>query len=202
MKLTNRLKETYGSDVPIFIDEVKKAMSEYSTPYVFRCLKEAVTQGELIRYDESIYYIPTETIFGKSALNPYTVIEKKYLMDGNKVSGFYSGWTLLNVIGGTRQVPNVLEIVTNKESMKAREATLGKQRLILRKPKYGITTENEKILQIMELANQFEFDEEGITATTNYAKTNNVGIKDLLRYSEYYPAKAIKNLRDVLYELA
>lgn len=202
MELVKILKETCCSDVPIFINEIKAAMGEYSTPYVFRCIKEAVSKNELIRYDESIYYIPSETVFGKSTLNPYAVIEKKYLKDGGKVSGFYSGWTFLNAIGGTRQVPNVLEIVTNRETMKVRETTLGRQKLILRKPKCRITTENEKILQILELASQFEFDEDRSAAVADYAKINNVGIKDLLKYTEYYPARAIKNIRGVLYELA
>ena len=208
MELVKILEKTYGSDVPIFIDDIKAVMGkysstgQYSTPYVFRCIKEAVSKNELIRYDESIYYIPSETVFGKSALNLYSVIEKKYMRDGSRVSGFYSGWTFLNAIGGTRQVPNVLEIVTNRETMKVRETTLGKQRLILRKPRCRITNENGKILQILELASQFEFDNDRSAAVADFAKTNNVGIKDLLNYTEYYPARAIKNMKGVLYELA
>ena len=202
MEISKVLKKTYGCDVPIFIDEIKTAMDRYSTPYIFRCIKEAISKKELIRYDGSIYYIPTETIFGKSALNPYAVIEKKYIKDKNIVTGFYSGWTFLNAIGGTRQVPNVIEIVTNRETMKVRETILGRQKLILRKPKYLITAKNEKILQILEIASQFKFDDDRSIAVTDYAKTNNVGIKDLLRYAKYYPARAIKNIREVLYELA
>ena len=202
MDISKVLKENYGCDVPVFINEIKAVMDGYSTPYVFRCIKEAISKKELIRYDGSIYYIPTETVFGKSALNPYAVIEKKYIKDKNNVTGFYSGWTFLNAIGGTRQVPNVIEVVTNKETMKVRETTLGRQKLILRKPKCMITAKNEKILQILEIASQFEFDDDRTSAIIDYAKTNNVGIKELLKYTEYYPARAIKNMRKVLYELA
>jgi hypothetical protein len=99
MKIIDRLKENYGYDTPIFLDEIKTVMSEYSTPYVFRCIRDAVEKGELIRYDESIYYIPTDTTFGKSLLNPYSVITKKYMKDGKNTVGFFSGWTLLNLIG-------------------------------------------------------------------------------------------------------
>ena len=59
MEILKVLKETYGYDAPIFIDEIKAAMDGYSTPYVFRCIKEAISKKELIRYDGSIYYIPT-----------------------------------------------------------------------------------------------------------------------------------------------
>ena len=202
MEITNKLIKTYGADVPIFLDEIKITMTGYSTPYIFRCIKEALTQNELIRFDESVYYIPTKTVFGKSSLNVYSVIEKKYIRDGKKAFGFYSGWTFLNAIGGTRQVPNIIEIVTNRETMKVRKTILGKQKLILRKPKCEITNDNEKVLQVLELANQFDFDEDSNKALLDYVKVNRITIKDLLMYAKYYPAKAIKNMRTILYELA
>ena len=202
MEISRRLNEKYGADEPIFIDEIKSVMKEYSTPYIFRMLKEAIEKGLLMRYDDSIYYIPTTTILGKSVLNPYRVIEKKYVRDGKNVQGFYSGWTFLNGIGGTRQVPNVIEVVTNRETMRVRETMLGRQRLILRRPKTTITAENAKVLSILELATQFDFDEDSKLAVVDYSKKNRIAIKDFLRYAEFYPAKTIKNMREVLYELA
>lgn len=202
MEISKRLQSSFGADEPIFIDEIKTVMKEYSTPYIFRCIKEAIAAGNLVRYDDAIYYIPTTTILGKSVLNPYRVIEKKYMRDGGGVQGFYSGWTFLNGIGGTRQVPNVIEVVTNRETMRVREAMLGRQRLILRRPKTTITTENEKVLSVLEFATQFDIDEESKLAIVNYSKKNSIAIKDFLRYAEFYPAKTIKNMIEVLYELA
>jgi hypothetical protein len=99
-------------------------------------------------------------------------------------------------------VPYVLEIVSNKERLKKHKTTLGRQKLIIRKPKCKITTENVKILMIWELANRFEFEDESKDAVTDYLRRNKIGIKDLLKYAEHYPAKTLKNMREVLYELA
>jgi hypothetical protein len=44
MEIVKRLKKSYGADTPIFLDEIKAAMSEYSTPYIFRCIKEGGRQ--------------------------------------------------------------------------------------------------------------------------------------------------------------
>ena len=38
-------------------------------------------EEKLIRFEKGIYYIPTDTVLGKSVLNPRKVIEKKYIND-------------------------------------------------------------------------------------------------------------------------
>ncbi|MDR0832133.1 MAG: hypothetical protein LBM99_04490, partial [Bacillales bacterium] len=116
--------------------------------------------------------------------------------------GFYSGLGLLNAIGGTRQMPNVIEIVTNKESSRVRKVLIGTQKFILRKARCEINNKNKITLQILELATEFEPSDEVNIALINYAKTNGIDIKKLLKYSKYYPAKTLKNLSEVLYELA
>lgn len=202
MDIVDKLKREYGANTPILLDDIKSVMGEYSTPYVFRCIKEATVEGKLARFDDAVYYLPTETILGQSTLNPYAVIERKYIRDGSQINGFYSGWALFNAIGGTRQVPSVIEVVTNIETMKVHETIVGKQRLILRKPKCKITDSNEKILQILELANYIELNREGSLAVLDYARKRSITVKELLQYAKYYPAKTLKNIREVLYELA
>jgi len=53
MEIVARLKNAYGADQPILLEEVKAVMSDYSTPHVFRFIKSAIESEELIRYDES-----------------------------------------------------------------------------------------------------------------------------------------------------
>ena len=105
-------------------------------------------------------------------------------------------------MGATTQVPNVVEIATNKESLRSREVQVGKQRFILRKPKYPINSDNEKIVKVMETASRFELNEGASKAIVDYAKANRLSIKDFLRYADYYPAQTLKNMKGVLYELA
>jgi len=202
MEIVARLKSAYGADQPILLEEVKAVMSDYSTPHVFRFIKSAIESEELIRYDESVYYIPTTSFLGRSSLNPRKVMEKKYINREGKTIGFYSGIGLLNAIGGTRQMPFAQEIVTNAERSRVREVPLGKSRVILRRPRCEITCDNKVILQVLELCNKYIWDEEAKEAIAAFAKGNGITMRDLMAYAKYYPAKAIKNASEVLYDIA
>ncbi|MDR3264230.1 MAG: hypothetical protein LBT30_07985 [Clostridiales bacterium] len=203
MEFVETLKNIYGFNEPILIDEIKKVLNDYSEPRIFQLLKAAVEQGELAKCDSGIYYFSTETILGKSVLSLYDVIEKKYLKENGRTIGFYTGWGLLNAIGGTRQMTNTLEIVTNKTKTRVREINFGKSKFILRKSRCEIDDGNEKILKILELGNRFTcFDKDVSAAILNYAKRYKITTKDILKYAGFYPTKAIKNISGVLYELA
>ncbi|MCL2630640.1 MAG: hypothetical protein FWD49_03855 [Firmicutes bacterium] len=202
MNLTQKLEKIYGAGEPIFLEEIRAAMDGYSSPYVFQCIRKEIAEGRLARFDESVYYIPQDGFFGKSSLNPSKVVERKYLSDNGKIIGFYSGIGLLNAIGGTRQMAFVYEIITNNESTRRREVQVGKSRYILRKARCAVNNENKVILQVLELCNNYLWDDEAAEAVLNYAKRNNVTMRDVLRYSQYYPAKAIRNASEVLYGIA
>jgi len=199
MELTAKLEKLYGVDTPIFLNEIKAAMNDYSSPYIFQCIRKEIAEGKLSRFDESIYYIPAEGLFGKSPLSTRKVIEKKYLVENGKTIGFYSGIGLLNAIGGTRQMPFTYEIVTNKESTRRREIFFGKRRFVLRKARCEVTDDNKFTLQVLELCNKYIWNKEAAEAILNYARINNVTERDIMRYSKYYPAKAIKNASEVMY---
>ena len=77
MEIVTRLKNAYGADQPILLEEVKAVMSDYSTAHIFRLVESAIESEELIRYDESVYYIPTTSFLGRSSLSPRKVMEKK-----------------------------------------------------------------------------------------------------------------------------
>ena len=202
MELVNTLKLAYGENAPILISEIKEVMAGFTAAYVFRLIKKAIESGELSKYREGVYYIPTPSkIFGKSALNPYKVIEKMYLTNKGDVIGYLSGWHLLRSIGGTTQYAPFLEVVTNKEATRKREIDLG-GRLVLRKPRCKVTSENAKILQVLDLCNGFTIYPDAPLAILEYARTNNVTERDILRFAKFYPAKAVKNALEVLYEAA
>jgi hypothetical protein len=203
MEFTKILRNTYGVNEPIFLDDIKRALENYSEQRIFQLLRGALESGSLAKFDKGIYYIPTQTILGKSKLNVRKVLEKKYLVDTNgRLIGFYSGWGLLNSIGGTTQMANTLEVVSNKETTRVREIKLGNRTFIIRKPRIKVNEQNVRPLQILELCNQFTIDEDVSRAIQNYAKINKLQPKDILQYAKFYPAKAIKNVGGILYGLA
>lgn len=79
--MIERLRKKFGVDQPIFTNEILEEMSEYSRPRVFQLLKKAEQEEKLIKFDKGVYYIPTETRYGKSLISVEQVIMKKYISD-------------------------------------------------------------------------------------------------------------------------
>ena len=202
MSFAKTLQQTFGVNSPILLAEIRNLFSTYSRAHVFKEIASAIERGELVRYDESIYFVPEKDMFGVAGLNPDKVVYKKFIKNNDGVIGGYTGWAFLNSIGATTQMPNVVEIATNRESMRVREVKVGKQKFILRKPKCEITSGNEKVIKIMETATRFEFSEKMSKVVTDYARENNLSVKDFLGCAKFYPAQTIKNITGVLYGLA
>ena len=118
MTLLEMLYQQYGTNEPILLSEI--TFEDYSRPWIMKQLQLLCESGDLCKYEKGVYYVPTDTFFGKSILNPRKVIEKKYINDSRRIIGYYSGITLQNQLKITTQMPNVLEIYTNNESSKDR----------------------------------------------------------------------------------
>ena len=99
-------------------------------------------------------YLTKTNIFGEMPLANSKIIQYKYLVDkfGN-VKGYITGANLINKVGLTTQVPNIIDIVTNecKNNNKYANKYLN---VAIRKPKIKINNENYKYkLSIDEVKN-------------------------------------------------
>jgi hypothetical protein len=189
------LLQKYGTNEPIVSSQV--SFKEYSRPWVMKQLKALCESGKLIRFEKGIYYIPTDTIFGKSMLNPRKVIEKKYINDGENTIGYYSGITFQNQLKLTTQMSNVIEIYTNNETTNVREVTVGKQKVILRKARTIINSNNVAILSFLEMMNDIiphSLDSEKKSRIAEYINKNNITKRDIIKYSTVFPDKVMRNL--------
>ena len=144
-----------------------------------------------------MYYIPTKTVFGNSILNPRKVIEKKYIKDGNKIIGYYSGITFQNQLKLTTQMPNVIEVCTNNETAKIRDVFVGKQKVILRKARTTINNDNVAVLSFLELMNDItprSLDDSKKAYIINYISSSGISKNDILSYVKVFPDRAMRNL--------
>ena len=153
-----KLNSAFKPNTPIFMEEIQTLLSEYSRPRIYQFIAEAVKSGALMRYDNGVYYIPTKTLLGVSKLNPQKIIEKKYISSGDSIYGIYGGTLLLNSMGVTTQVPTVIEIFTNNETWRRREVMVGYQKVVLRKARMPITTENVGLFRLMEFFNSIDIN--------------------------------------------
>ncbi len=200
MELIERLKIKYNPNNPIFVDEIVSLMSDYSRPRIYQFIAETVEKNQLLRFENGVYYIPTKTDLGLSKLNPQLVIEKRYISSNGEVFGIYGGIQLMNTLGLTDQVPVVQEIFTNKESMRYREVEVGYLKVILRRARIAINAKNVGVYTVLELFNSlqpsFMAQEADYGQVVSFIKEKNLHTDEILSYSKYFPARAVKNLID------
>ena len=162
----DKINKIFNKNEPIFIEEILEAIQDYSRAYTFRQIKKMEQTGSIVRFTQGVYYLPNETEFGKPVISIDDIVKKKYIQDKGETFGVYSGLVLQNMFGVTTQVPNVLEIVTNKESTRCRKITLEGREFILRKARVNITKENANAYMILQLFSEIKdasyMDERGI----------------------------------------
>ena len=195
MTLFDSLLEKYGTNEPFFSIDI--TFKNYSRPWVMKQLQTLCEENKIIRYEKGIYYIPTDTIFGKSILNPRKVIEKKYIKNADETIGYYSGMSFQNQLKLTTQMPNIIEIYTNNETANVRSVMVGKQKVILRKARTVINNENVAVLSFLEMMNDISprsLDSEKKNRIINYIKTNYITKDDIISYASVFPDKVMRNL--------
>ena len=202
MTLYEKLLNEYGYGNPFSFEEIK--FNNYSLPWRKKELNKLVSENRIIRYERGIYYIPEKTIFGNSSLNPQKIIEKKYL---SNASGYYSGLSFANKIGITTQMPNVIEIYTNNEKSRVREITVNNLKVIIRKARVNITSDNVYVLSFLELMNSFSLDyynNERKDLIIDYIKEKRINRQQITKYSPYYPDRVMRNLveSEIIYDIA
>lgn len=195
MTLYEYLFQKYGTNEPIISADI--VFKNYSRPWVMKQLKSLCEDGKLIRFEKGIYYIPTDTVFGKSILNPRKVIEKKYINDGENTIGYYSGITFQNQLKLTTQMPNVIEIYTNNETTNVRDVMVGKQKVILRKARTTINSTNVAVLSFLEMMNDIiprSLDSEKKSRIAEYINNNGITKQEIISYASVFPDKVMRNL--------
>lgn len=208
MVLMKKLNSAFKPNTPIFVEEIQALFADYSRPRIYQWIAEAVDSGALMRYDNGVYYIPTKTLLGVSKLNPQKIIEKKYITSGNAIYGIYGGTLLLNSMGVTTQVPNVIEIFTNNEKSRRREVMVGYQKVILRKARMPITANNVELFRLLEFFNSIDLNkmdkETSFTRVVSHIRQKGLSREEIIEFAQKFPAKTVKNLLQsgVLYEIS
>ena len=202
MILIDYLLNKYGTNKPILTEEL--SIPEISYDNLRKQLSRYNSQGIIEKYSQGVYYIPKETILGKSTLSINDVIYRKYISDDNEIYGYFSGLSFYNKLGITTQVPFVYEIVTNKEKSRVRKITLKNKKIILRKPYATINRNNFLEAQFLEFINNANINDidDNIDILKKYIKDNNLNKNIILDLITNYPSKTSKRLIEsrLLYE--
>ena len=205
--LIDRLKNEYGLNNPILIDEILETMKDYSRQSVYRLMSEAIEEGTLVRFDTGVYYLPKQTEIGMSIPSVERVVTKKYLRNEEEVFGIYGRWIMELNFDLSTQVPNTIEVITNNTSRAIREIEMKGRRVVLRKSRLPITKENANAYTLLELFSMMdmrEYSKRVRQSVFEYIKEKNITKESLMKLAYAFPAKAMRNLAigGVLNEIA
>lgn len=196
--LIERLSTKFNMNEPIFTNEIMEIFKEYSRAYVFRLIDKAEKRGEIIQFGKGVYFLPIKSFIGVSTITTEDVVYKKYICDKDNVYGVYSGLNLQNMFSITTQMPNTIEIVSNKETMRCRKIRIDGRIVILRKSRCKIDSNNAAAYTIMqliyEMGQNIDMSERAKEAISVYMKENRVSDSDLISLAKYFPAQTTKNL--------
>lgn len=196
--LVERLKEKFKTNEPIFTNEILEIFKEYSRAYVFRLIDKAEKNKEIINFDTGVYYLPTKSIIGVSTIIAEDVVNKKFIGYKDDVYGVYSGLSLQNMFSLTTQMPNTIEIVSNKETTRCRKIMIDGRTVILRKSRCTIDRNNAQaytVLQLIsEMGKDIEINDRTRKSISKYMQKNKIDSKDLLLLARYFPAQTTKKL--------
>lgn len=196
-----RLKTEYGENEPIFTGEILETFKEYSRPRVFQLIKKAEQDGTLAQFDTGVYYVPTQTRYGKSVITVEQVVRKKYIENNGNVFGIYGGLNMQLNFLLTYQVPTALEVVTNNETMWVREIKLRGRSVILRKSRCPINKDNADAYTLLELFNGMDIstykkDASVRREVVNFAKKKGINVSQITALAGAFPSKATKNIME------
>ena len=186
----------YKQGEPIFLNEIPGSTNDV----VRQEMKRLTDEKKLVRLYNGVYYLPYKTILGtegKVSIDKY--IEKKYLNANGKITGFYTGLSLVNKYGFTSQNPSVYEICSNVATTKMRKQDVGGNNLIIYKPLALITRDNVKELEFLDLMSIIDkyselSGEEYKRKLKEYVNNVDINFNVVKEYLSLFPAVVYKNI--------
>ena len=202
--LKSYLLENYGYNEPIFLNDLK--IEELSENAVRQSVKRLVANGFLERYDNGIYYIPKQGgLLGKSYLDPFLVIMRKYVRSKTETFGYVTGISFVNQLGLTTQMPAIIEIVTNREATNGRTVTVGNQKVRIKKAAVEVSDNNAELLQLLDGIGQSEkYTELTMDTMRSYVKKKRFTKEQLSEVTSVITGATAKKLIEwgMIYEFA
>lgn len=203
MDLYQYLFDSYGYNEPVFLEELQENDDIKMKSSTLRMnLKRLVDEGKMNRYDRGVYFIPNpNSLLKKQSLSIDKVINKKYLYDKDNPIGYRTGIAFANQLKLTSQTAGVIELVTNKETNRKRATKINDWRIVLRKPRKEIEQKNIKVLQVLDLLNNYDkFSEktlaEGSITVIDYLNDVEMKQNELNEILYEYPKETIMKVNE------
>ncbi len=194
----------YTENSPILNKEIRDKFPEVKDGTIRQILRRLRLEGFLIQSGPGTFFMPREQgVLSKAYITPTQISNKRYLFDNNdNVIGYETGFNFANKLGLTSQTSPQREIISNVVSNRKRKINIGKMIIDINSPKVKVNNNNYKLLQVLDILNDFEkYSEYDIFAVKenilNYLKNIKLTLKELNDIVSKYPLKAQLNFYKV-----
>lgn len=148
--------ENFKTDEPIFTKDLKDKTNLNSNAFR-QNVKRLSDKGLIVKVTNGLYFIPrADSILKKPILSVDKIVSAKFLHREGCITGYKSGTNFANSLGLTTQTASVPTIITNHTSSVKREIKFYNKRIIVKKPKVEVNENNYKILQVLDLFDEYE----------------------------------------------
>lgn len=201
--LSEYIKKNYELGEPIFLQDIK--IDGMSDAAIRQKIKKLTDTGEVIRYEQGIYYIPkTSRVKGETTLAPDVVARYKYISRMGRIMGYYAGYTLANKMGISMQVPMKEEIVSNNMAAVVREVSVGNRVYVVRRAPVEVNKSNYIVLQLLELLKDIDEYSDNEQAAReqiiDYIRRFQIAREVVDQYIIYFPLRIYKSIYEMRLE--
>jgi hypothetical protein len=147
-----------GADIPFTLDDISILLPDIKYSTIKVNIKRMLDQEVINKSKNGIYYLPKQKrVLKETVLNTDDVITKKYIRDNHDhMIGYYSGINLARSLGLTTQTASVETIYSNLVADKKRIIKVQNQKFIINAPRYKVTDNNYKVLQVLDIIHIFD----------------------------------------------
>lgn len=156
--IINYIFDNYDKKTPIFVKDIYKKLPDISQGTIRSLFKRLSDSKQLEKISNGVYSLPNQdSILGKPSVYVNDVIQSKYILnDSGQRIGYESGINFANKLGLTSQTASVSTIYSNQVSNRKRETKVKNSRLIVNSPRVLVNNKNYKLLQALDLLNNFD----------------------------------------------
>lgn len=156
-EIFNYIVNNYKLNQPILVQSIYASFPNINEITVRSTLKRLSEKELIIKIKNGVYCLPNkESIMGKPSVYSTDILKRKYLFENKNIIGYKTGLNFANMLGLTTQTASVESVISNEVSNKKRLIKINNIRFIINAPRYKITNENYKLLQILDLLNEFD----------------------------------------------
>lgn len=191
------IKKKYDKTTPIFLKDIYRAFPDVSEGTIRSLIKRLNESGNLEKINNGVYALPNkDSVLGNATVWITDVVENKYIKEGEgNIVGYNSGINFSNLLGLTTQTASVNTIYSNNVSNKKRITKLKNSRLIINAPRVKVTNKNYKLLQVLDLLNNFkqysEYDlKNAASKILNYLENVKLNEDEVEEIVSRYPLEA------------